>query len=172
MVLVVENRVFFPDFQLTVIKKTATGQFMLSLNIQLMNWAESTNILSHVWVWLSMGFGLVIGFIELLQIVTASNNSTIANSHMLQFTTARTKSSQFAVSLLVVWSQIATLSYQVATVPQLTLCSKCPTYTSRHGTYRKHCSSVAVQLLLNGLHRKHQSSSSGCYTFAYLAGTR
>jgi hypothetical protein len=35
-----------------------------------------------------MGFGIVIGFIEPLQIVTASNYSAVANSHTLQFTTA------------------------------------------------------------------------------------
>jgi hypothetical protein len=34
-----------------------------------------------------MGFGLVIEFIERLQIVTASNYNAIANSHTLQFTT-------------------------------------------------------------------------------------
>jgi hypothetical protein len=49
-----------------------------------------------------MGFGLVIGFIELLQIVSTGNYSAIANPHTLQFTTARTKSSQSAVSLPVV----------------------------------------------------------------------
>jgi hypothetical protein len=43
---------------------------------------------------------LVIGFIGLLQIVTTSNSST--NSHTLQFTTAHTVSSQYAVSSLVV----------------------------------------------------------------------
>jgi hypothetical protein len=43
-------------------------------------------------------FGLVIGFIEHLQIVTTSNYSAIASSHTLQFTTARTESSQSAVS--------------------------------------------------------------------------
>jgi hypothetical protein len=45
-----------------------------------------------------MGFGLVIGFTDHLQIVTTSNYSTITNSHTLQFTTAHTKSSQSAVS--------------------------------------------------------------------------
>jgi hypothetical protein len=45
-----------------------------------------------------MGFELVIGFIQRLQIVTKSNYSAIANSHNLQFTTARTKSYQSAVS--------------------------------------------------------------------------
>jgi hypothetical protein len=49
-----------------------------------------------------MGFGLVIGFIEHLQIVTASNYRVIANSDALQFTTACAKSSQSAVSTLVV----------------------------------------------------------------------
>jgi hypothetical protein len=44
-----------------------------------------------------MGFGLVIGVTDHLQIVTTSNCSAIANSHTLQFTTARTKSSQSAV---------------------------------------------------------------------------
>jgi hypothetical protein len=38
-----------------------------------------------------MGFALVIGFIEHLQIVTTSNYSTIANSRTPQFTTAFTK---------------------------------------------------------------------------------
>jgi hypothetical protein len=40
------------------------------------------------------GFGLVIGFIEHLQIYTTNNYSIIANSHTQQFTTARSKSSQ------------------------------------------------------------------------------
>jgi hypothetical protein len=47
-------------------------------------------------------FGLVIGFIEHLQIVTTSNYSTISNSHTLQFTTVGTKSSQSAASSPVV----------------------------------------------------------------------
>jgi hypothetical protein len=38
----------------------------------------------------------------LLQIVTTSNYNTITNSHTQQFTTARTKSSQYAVSSPVV----------------------------------------------------------------------
>jgi hypothetical protein len=48
------------------------------------------------------GVGLVTGFIAHLQIVTTSNCSAIANSHTLQFTIARTKSSQSAVSSPVV----------------------------------------------------------------------
>jgi hypothetical protein len=57
------------------------------------------------------GFGLVIGFIgfelvnrfiEHLQVVTTSNYSFIANTHIQQFTTVTTKSSQSAVSSPVV----------------------------------------------------------------------
>jgi hypothetical protein len=56
-----------------------------------------------------MGFGLVVGFIEILQIVTASNYSAIANSHTLQFTIACTKPSQSAVSSPVVtWEWVPT----------------------------------------------------------------
>jgi hypothetical protein len=47
-------------------------------------------------------FGLVIAFIEHLQIVTTSNCCAIGNSHTVEFTTARTKSSQSAVSSPVV----------------------------------------------------------------------
>jgi hypothetical protein len=47
-------------------------------------------------------FGLVMGFIELLQIETTSNYSAITISHTLQLTTARTKSFQCAVSSPVV----------------------------------------------------------------------
>jgi hypothetical protein len=46
-----------------------------------------------------MGFRLVIGFSEILSNVTTNNYSAIANSHILQFTTARTKSSQPAVDI-------------------------------------------------------------------------
>jgi hypothetical protein len=52
--------------------------------------------------WLYTGFGLVTGFIEHLQIVTTSNFGAVANSYNLQFTTARTKPSQSAVSSSVV----------------------------------------------------------------------
>jgi hypothetical protein len=44
-----------------------------------------------------MGVGLLIGFIEHLQIVATSNYKVIANSQTMQFTSAR-KSSQSAVS--------------------------------------------------------------------------
>jgi hypothetical protein len=49
-----------------------------------------------------MWFGLVIGFTAHLQIVTTTKYKVITNSHTLQFTTACTKSSQSAVSSLVV----------------------------------------------------------------------
>jgi hypothetical protein len=51
-----------------------------------------------------VGFGFVIEFIEHVQIVATSNYSAIANSHIQQLTTARTKSSESAVSSpVVVW---------------------------------------------------------------------
>jgi hypothetical protein len=49
-----------------------------------------------------MRFGLVIGFMEHLQIITISNYCAITNSHLLQFTTAHTESSHSAVSSPVV----------------------------------------------------------------------
>jgi hypothetical protein len=51
-----------------------------------------------------MGFILVIGFIEHLQIVTTSTYSSIANSHTLKFTIVHIKSSQSVVfSPVVAW---------------------------------------------------------------------
>jgi hypothetical protein len=58
---------------------------------------------------LKTGFGLTIGFIVHVQFVTTSNYSAIANSHTLQFTTAHNKSSQSAVSSLVLHSSIELL---------------------------------------------------------------
>jgi hypothetical protein len=49
-----------------------------------------------------MEFGLVIGCIEHLQIVTTSYYSAVPNTQTLHFTTACTKSSQSAVSSPVV----------------------------------------------------------------------
>jgi hypothetical protein len=50
-----------------------------------------------------MGFGLVIGFTEHLQIITTSNYSAITSSHSQEFTTECTKTSQSAVSSPVIW---------------------------------------------------------------------
>jgi hypothetical protein len=47
-------------------------------------------------------FGLIAGVTEHLQMVTTSNYRANTNSYILQFTTARTKSSQSAVSSPVV----------------------------------------------------------------------
>jgi hypothetical protein len=63
--------------------------------------SQYTYIYCQVNEWLQTGFGLVIKFIEHLQNVTTSNYSAFANSHTLQFTTARTIS-QYAVALPVV----------------------------------------------------------------------
>jgi hypothetical protein len=54
------------------------------------------NILSRVKS-LVMKCGLVIGFIELLQIVTKNNYNTVANSNTLQFITPHIKPSRSAV---------------------------------------------------------------------------
>jgi hypothetical protein len=74
----------------------------ISLNTELFFLQAAHATYFRVIEWLYTGFGLVIGFTEQLQIVTTSNYSAIANSHTLKFTTARTKSSQSAVSLPVV----------------------------------------------------------------------
>jgi hypothetical protein len=44
------------------------------------------------------GFGLEIGFIDHLQVVTTSEYNTTANFHTSQITTAHAKSFQFAVT--------------------------------------------------------------------------
>jgi hypothetical protein len=90
-----------------------------------------------------MGFGLVIAFIELLQIVTTSNYIAIANSHTLL---------QHVLSLLSLLSFHQSLpgdgpqhcpqlpcsrSYRLATVPQLTHCSDCPNYNISTWTAQK-----------------------------------
>jgi hypothetical protein len=48
----------------------------------------------HMFEWLLMGFGLEMGFIDLVQIITTSNYNAVTNLHTLQITTAHTKPSQ------------------------------------------------------------------------------
>jgi hypothetical protein len=92
-----------------------------------------------------MGFGLVIGFIEHLQIVTTLNYSVIANSHTVRFIRARIS----LLSLLCLHQSLpgdgfqkcrllpCSRSYRLATVPQLTDCSKCPAYNISARTAQK-----------------------------------
>jgi hypothetical protein len=77
-----------------------------------------------------MGFGLVIGFIGLLQLVTTGNYNALANSRTLQFTTARTKSYPFVFTsgcLVTDPNNVLFCSrlYRLATVSQVTHGSKC-----------------------------------------------
>jgi hypothetical protein len=58
----------------------------------------TTIILSRV-SWLDKGFGLVTRFIGLLQTASTINYSAMANWHFLQFTVARTDSSQCLLSV-------------------------------------------------------------------------
>jgi hypothetical protein len=122
---------------------------------------------------------LLIGFIDHLQIATTSNYSAIADSHTLQFTTARTKSSQSAVSSSVVWQRHPmtdlplTLGSRTITVPQLPAsnsnssqrpnCSSplidCTPTNSLHSIVLN-CTELTVLLVTSrhGPHRKHKSS--------------
>jgi hypothetical protein len=73
--------------------------------------------------WLDTGLGLVIGFIEILQLLTTKNYNVLTNSSILQITTAHAKSSQSAVSSPVVawqWSQCPLLLMSLLAVSQLT----------------------------------------------------
>jgi hypothetical protein len=70
-----------------------------------------SNVLSHVWVWLQTGFGLVIGFIEHSQILTTSDYSAIVNSHILQLNAARTV---FSVCCIFNGCRLVTVSNAVA----------------------------------------------------------
>jgi hypothetical protein len=54
-------------------------------------------ILSRVCVWLQAGFGLEMGFIDHIQVVTTSNHNTIAFFNILEITTAHANSFQSAV---------------------------------------------------------------------------
>jgi hypothetical protein len=142
-------------------------------------------IYSHMYVWLQTGLGLVIGFIEHLQIVTTHNYSAITNSHNLQFTTARTKSSQYAVaSPVVAWWRIPTVSS--ASVLMFLLVGNSFTTNSlfllsyfRHGPHTKHRSSVSVSIVVelasiwmptwSPLSHCLAILSNGCCIIIYLA---
>jgi hypothetical protein len=54
------------------------------------------NILSHIRETLDGSFGLKIGFVDHLQVVTTNNYNTNPNFHTLQITTAHAKSPQSA----------------------------------------------------------------------------
>jgi hypothetical protein len=130
----------------------------------------------HVCEWLQTGFGMAIGLIEHLQTVTTSNYSAVANSHTLQFTTAR--------DLLCLHQSLPGSGFQRRTfsllwVPELSPClcysfcvhaltgrrlspkywthnfthlkwtnsTVCPLITSRRGPHRIHCPSVTVSIV-------------------------
>jgi hypothetical protein len=74
--------------------------------------------------------GLAIGFIAHLytEFVTTSNYIAIANSHILQFTTACTKSSQSMSPPVVAWWRIPTMTF--ASLLRFLLAGDCPTTNS------------------------------------------
>jgi hypothetical protein len=88
-------------------KKWYWARFSLSTSVSPAN-SHSTDCPTliiftfHVIERLQKGVGLVIGFIEHLQIVTTRNYSAVTNSHIQQLTIARTESPQSAVSSPVV----------------------------------------------------------------------
>jgi hypothetical protein len=90
-------------------------------------------ILSYV-QWLNTGFVEVGGFIELIQIVTSSNYSALANSRNPQLTIEHTNSSQFifASGCLVTDFNIilfCSRRYRLVTVSHPAHSSKCPLST-------------------------------------------
>jgi hypothetical protein len=98
-----------PDmFRFTCNKEFSVEQLYTESYHRTINQSQSPNILSHVTEWLQMGFGLVTGFTQYLQIISTSNYSVITNSHTLQFTTTCTNSSQSAAFSLVVWYWLPT----------------------------------------------------------------
>jgi hypothetical protein len=120
-------------------------------------------------------FGLVIGFIDHLQIVIISNYNAFANSYVRLLTTTHTRSSQFVFTTRFLVTDpnnfICLFSYRLTSASQWThrqtghlttpsyfshwlnstYCSFqiFPLIISRHGPHRKHSSS------LNCLHRKY-----------------
>jgi hypothetical protein len=113
-----------------------------------------------------MGFGLVIGFIEHLQIVTialslihilCSSVQHILSSVCCVFTSCcLATDSALSSAAALMWFKGWCLSHNSLFVPTVLLT------TSQHRPHRKHRSSVAVQLLLSALRRKHHSSAVIC----------
>jgi hypothetical protein len=67
--------------------------------------------------WLDTGFGLVIRFIGLLQTVTTTNYSAVANSHSSQFTIAPAKLSTSSLDVNMQW--LPTLATPLPPRPRL-----------------------------------------------------
>jgi hypothetical protein len=90
-----------------------------------------------VCVWLLTGFGLVIGFIDHLQVVTTNNYNTITDFHTFQITVSLFQPA--LISLNISWQQLLTM------VPfELKSCLNGGSHiTSRHGP-RQHNSSIAA----------------------------
>jgi hypothetical protein len=88
------------------------------------------------YVWDYKGFGLIIGFIGLLKLITTKNYGAIANSRTLQFTIACFNSSQFIFTshcLATAFNNVLFCSrcYQLSSVLHLTHGCKCPHIASR-----------------------------------------
>jgi hypothetical protein len=139
--------------------------------------------------WLCTEFGLVIGFIEQLQIVTISNRTAISNSqsaihystklnllsllwlhHFLVTASKGGRSSssgfpnsprpQLPASNSNSSQQLNPSGYLTNSLTNSSLTNLL--ITSRLGSHKKHHSSVAVQLLLSVPHSKHQFSTVVC----------
>jgi hypothetical protein len=96
-----------------------------------------------------MGFGLVIGYLQRLQIVTTSNYSTLANSCTLRFTAAHTKSSQsvFCSGCQVTDPNSGLFCLHccwLATVSHLTPGSKCPHILDCHSQVKVCCTTGSL----------------------------
>jgi hypothetical protein len=95
--------------------------------------------------WLKTGSGLVIEFFAHLQIVTTSNSSATTNSHTQQFTRARTKSSQSALSSPV----LSGSGFQRRTFPFLWVPELSPCLSYQRLTAKAHNDWTAVLYLTN-----------------------
>jgi hypothetical protein len=109
-------------------------------------WKAKEWLHCHVIEWLYKWFGLVIAFIEHLQIVTTRNYSAIANSHTQQFTAARTKSSVCCVftSCCLVTDSTISSALELTFLPAGDCLTTILLMTYRQGRHRKHRSSVRI----------------------------